>query len=73
MSQTNMKTDGKAPAKGKDAKAAPKGKAATEVNNNAPKNVEIEYPEIESEPDFILIEKTFVQGKSSVKEAQKRA
>ena len=60
VSQANMKADGKPPAKGKDAKAPPKGKAAAEVNNNAPKQVEIEYPEIENEPDFILIEKSFV-------------
>lgn len=45
LSQSNMKTDGKPPSKGQAAKAPPKGKAA-EVNNNSPKLVEIEYPEI---------------------------
>ena len=44
--------------KAKDPKAAAKGKAA-EVDKNAPKQIEVEYPEIESEPDFILIEKSF--------------
>jgi len=57
-----MKPGGSKDTKAKDPKAAAKGKVQ-EVDKNAPKQIEIEYPEAESEPDFILIEKTFNQGK----------
>jgi hypothetical protein len=57
-----MKPGGGKDTKAKDPKAAAKGKVQ-EVDKNAPKQIEIEYPEAESEPDFILIEKTFNQGK----------
>ena len=57
----NAKAAGKDPKK--DAKKPAKG-ATVEVDRNAPKPLEIEYPEISSEVDYILIEKSFVQNKS---------
>ena len=40
-----------------------KGKAAKGAadDKNAPKSIEVEYPDVESEPNFILLEKTFTQ------------
>ena len=70
VSQAGIKGD-KAAAKGKDAKAPAKGKGAADTNVNAPKQIEIEYPEVDSEPDFILIEKTFVEGKKSATAAKR--
>ena len=58
ISQQNLKTGKDAP-KGKDAKAKPAGKVVVEVDKNAPKPIEVDYPQIEAEPNFILIEKSF--------------
>ena len=58
----NAKPAGKDPKK--DAKKPAKG-ATIEADRNAPKPLEIEYPEIASECDYLLIEKSFVQNKSS--------
>ena len=56
VSQSNIK--GKDPKK--DAKAKPAKGAAADADKNAPKPIEIEYAEIESEKDYILIEKSFI-------------
>ena len=61
MSNPNLK--GKDP-KAKDTKAKGGKGAAAEGDKNAPKPIEIEYPEIAAEPDFILIEKSFDQSKA---------
>ncbi len=54
-SQPNLKAKD---AKAKDPKAKGKG-AAVESDKNAPKPIEIEYAEITSEKDYILMEKSF--------------
>lgn len=61
MSNPNLK--GK-DAKAKDTKAKGGKGAAADSDKNAPKPIEIEYPEIAAEPDFVLIEKSFDYGKS---------
>ena len=61
MSNANLKAKD---TKAKDAKGKGGKGAAAEGDKNAPKPLEIEYPEIPAEPDFILIEKSFDQGKS---------
>ena len=68
----NAKAAGKDPKK--DAKKPAKG-ATVEVDRNAPKALEIEYPEVASECDYILIEKSFIGNKSGQadKAAAKRA
>ena len=58
----NAKQAGKDPKK--DVKKPAKG-ATAEVDRNAPKPLEIEYPEIASEVNYLLIEKSFVQNKTS--------
>ena len=68
-SQSNIKA--KDPKK--DAKAAPKKGAVAEADKNAPKPIEVEYVEIESEKDYILIEKSFIQGKAAPVQAAKRS
>lgn len=47
-------------AKGKDAKAAKPGKGGAADEKNAPKAIEVEYPEIESEADFLILEHSFI-------------
>ena len=54
-----------------DKKAAAKGQTPIE-DLNAPKAIEIEYEEIESEPDFMIIEKSF-QGAKKPKVEQKES
>ena len=56
-SKMELKKGGKEAPKA-DKKGAAKGQTPLE-DHNAPKNIEIEYEEIESEPDFIIIEKSF--------------
>ena len=68
-SQSNIKA--KDPKK--DAKAAPKKGAVVEADKNSPKPIEIEYAEIESEKDYILIEKSFVQGKAAPAQVRRSA
>ena len=70
-SQSNINIKAKDPKK--DAKAAPKKGAAVETDKNSPKPIEIEYAEIESEKDYILIEKSFVQGKEAAPVQAKRS
>ena len=60
-SQANIKAKD---AKAKDTKAKAKGGAAVDADKNSPKPIEIEYEEIASEKDYVLIEKSFQQGKS---------
>ena len=55
-SQANIKAKD---AKAKDTKAKPKGGAAVDADKNSPKPIEIEYEEIASEKDYVLIEKSF--------------
>ena len=59
-------------AKGKDAKAAKPAKGGATDEKNAPKAIEIEYPEIESEPDFLILEHSFMQQKSDNKANQNK-
>ena len=55
------KVEGKA--KGKESKPpakAEKGKGTTPIDDvNVPKNIDIEYEEVPSEPDFMIMEKDF--------------
>ena len=60
--------DGKA----KDAKAAKPAKGGAVDEKNAPKTIEIEYPEIESEPDFLILEHSFMQQKQENKASQNK-
>ena len=55
-SQANIKAKD---AKAKDTKAKAKGGAAVDADKNSPKPIEIEYEEIASEKDYVLIEKSF--------------
>ena len=50
---TKGKSDPKKDAKGKG------GKGGGAEDKNAPKSLEIEYPEVESEPNYIIIERSF--------------
>ncbi len=55
-SQNTLKKDTKA----KETKGKGGGKGAqAEADKNAPKPIEIEYPEIDSEKDYVLVEKSF--------------
>ena len=62
--------DGKkgAPAK-PDPKAAAKGApgkpSTASEDKNSPKDVKIDYPEVEAEPNYLLIEKSFQQNKAA--------
>ena len=56
VSNTNVKSKD---AKAKDNKPKAGGKGAVEADKNAPKPIEIEYPEAEFEKDYILVEKSF--------------
>ena len=59
-SQNALKKDTKA----KETKGKGGGKAAqVEADKNAPKPIEIEYPEVSYEKDYVLVERTFNQGK----------
>lgn len=71
MSQSNVK--GK-DAKAKDAKK-PAGKGAVgEADKNSPKPIEVEYAEdVPCEPDFLLIEKSYNQGKKQPPAQPKRS
>ena len=55
-----------------------KGKAsknAAAEDKNAPKHIEIEYPEVESEPSYLIMEKSFLslKQKPEVKKPVKSA
>lgn len=57
--------------KAKDAKAAP-GKPLSAIDDkNAPKaDFKVDYPEVQAEPNFLVLEKSYVQKVSTVKTAQ---
>jgi|688.fasta_scaffold696618_1 hypothetical protein len=50
----------------KDLKPAP-GKPATAEDKNAPKDIKIDYPEVEIESDYLIIEKSYKQMKPAPK------
>ena len=58
MSQGNLNTSKTKDAKKDTKKPAAKG-AQVEADKNNPKPIEIEYPEIESEKDYVIVERTF--------------
>ena len=60
-SKMELKKGGKEAPKA-DKKAPAKGQTPIE-DQNAPKAIEIEYEEIEAEPDFIIMEKSFAGAK----------
>ena len=62
--------DAKAAAKAAPGKAPAKGSAPVE-DKNAPKPIEIEYDEVEKNPEFIVLEKDFMihVKKNTVKDA----
>ena len=49
----------------KDPKAAPK-KGAPVEDKNAPKPIVVDYPEIPSSNNFVILEKTFTQMKQQL-------
>jgi hypothetical protein len=57
--------------KAKDAKPAP-GKPATAADDkNAPKaDFKVDYPEVQAEPNFLVLERNFLQKQPTVKIAQ---
>ena len=58
VSQAELK-GGKAKDPKKDAKSAPKKGAQVEADKNCPKPIEIEYPEIQTEKDYVIMERSF--------------
>lgn len=50
----------------KDLKPAP-GKPLSAEDKNAPKEIKIDYPEVENESDYLVIEKSYKQMKPAPK------
>lgn len=61
---------GKAPAGKADPKKDPKsaaGKPATADDKNCPKDIKVDYPEVEQETDFMILEKSYKDMKPAPK------
>jgi sporulation protein YlmC with PRC-barrel domain len=64
--------DAKKPDPKKDAKAKPNAKGAPPVDDpNSPKDIVIDYPDIPSLPDYIIIDTAYQKMKETAKPTEK--